>query len=162
MHLFGSGPLMNEALRAQEILREKFSVAADVWSVTSYTELYRDALSCSRWNKLHPDQKARLPHVARVLKDEPWPIVAVTDYVKTVPSRVAPWTPAGLYALGTDGFGRSDTREALRRFFEIDAENVAYAALWELSKRSQFDRKKLPAAMQELGIDPEAPDPAFA
>ncbi len=162
VHLFGSGPLLNEALRAQDLLREQFAVAADVWSVTSYTELYRDALSCSRWNKLHPDQKPRLPHVAQALKDEPWPIVAVSDYVKTLPSRVAPWTPAGLYALGTDGFGRSDTREALRRHFEIDAENVAYSALWELSKKNQFERAKLPAAMKQLGINPDAADPAVA
>jgi pyruvate dehydrogenase E1 component len=128
VHLFGSGPLIHEALRAQTLLREQFEVAADVWSATSYNELYRDALACQRWNRLHPDEKPRTPYLAQVLADEPWPIVATSDYVSSVAERLCPWTPARMCVLGTDGFGRSDSRPALRRHFEIDAEHVTLAA----------------------------------
>jgi pyruvate dehydrogenase E1 component len=184
VHLFGSGPLIHEALRAQELLRERYNVAADVWSVTSYNELYRDALACQRWNRLHPDVAAdgssaggsagvppagpaartagRVPYITQVLQNEPWPIVSTSDYVSSIAERLCPWTPAGMCVLGTDGFGRSDTRPALRRHFEIDAEHMALAALTELARTGQFDQKKLPQAIQDLGIDPEAPDPATA
>ena len=162
MHLFGSGPLINEALRAQELLREKYRIAADVWSATSYNELYRDALACRRWNRLHPGQMPRVPHIAQALQHEPWPIVATSDYVSSVAERLCPWTPAGMCVLGTDGFGRSDTRESLRRHFEIDAEHVALATLTALARTGQFDEQELPRAAEELGIDPEAPNPATA
>ena len=162
IHLFGSGPLLRAALAAQEILRDKFGVAADVWSVTSYNELYRDAAACERWNRLHPDQTPRKPFITQQLESEPWPVVATSDYVKTLPQRVSAWTPKGIHALGCDGFGRSETREDLRRFFETDAANTAYAALYELSKAGQFDTKKLAAAMKELKIDAEAVDPTKA
>jgi pyruvate dehydrogenase E1 component len=162
IHLFGSGPLLNEALRAQGLLREHFGVAADVWSATSYNELYRDALVCQRWNRLHPADAPRVPHVAQALGGEPWPVVASSDYVSSLAQRLAPWTPAGMCALGTDGFGRSDTRAALRRHFQIDAEHIALAALTELARIHQFDPRRLPAALETLGIDPAAPDPATA
>ena len=161
-HLFGSGPLLREALRAQEILREKFDVAADVWSVTSYNELYREGMACGRHNRLHPDKPRCVPYVRKVLEGEPWPIVAVSDFVKQIPLRIDHWTPKGIYALGTDGFGRSDSREDLRRFFEIDAEHIAYATLWELSQHGEYDEKKLPKALKTLKIDTNAPDPAKA
>ena len=160
VHLFASGPLVHEAVRAQELLREKFGVAADVWSVTSYNELYRDGLACGRWNRLHPDQPPRVPHVSEMLQHEPWPIVAVSDFVKALPHRLAPWTPKGIYALGTDGFGRSEARAELRRFFEIDAEHIAYAALWRLSETGSFERQRLLAARDALGLDADHPDPA--
>lgn len=157
VHLFGSGPLIREALRAQDILRDKFGVAADVWSATSYTELYRDALETERWNRLHPDQAPRSAYIREVLRNESWPIVCTGDFVKALAHRLAPWTPAGLTALGTDGFGRSETREALRRHFETDAEHTAYAALCALAERGGYQRAKLTEAMKQLGINPDAP-----
>ncbi len=162
VHLFGSGPILNEVLRAQGLLREHFGVAADVWSATSYNELYRDALECQRWNRLHPADAPRVPHVAQALGGEPWPVVASSDYVSSVAQRLTPWMPAGLCVLGTDGFGRSDTRAALRRHFQVDAEHIALAALTELARSHQFDPRRLPAALRTLGIDPAAPDPATA
>ena len=160
VHLFGSGPLINEALRAQEILRGKYKVAADVWSVTSYNQLYRDALACQRWNRLHPGQKVRVPHIADALDGEPWPIVATSDFVSSVAERLCPWTPAGMCILSTDGFGRSDARADLRRFFETDAEHIVLGALRELARLKQFDAKKLPNVIKDLGIDADTPDPA--
>jgi pyruvate dehydrogenase E1 component len=157
IHLFGSGAIMRLALQAQAILAEKFNVAADVWSATSYNELYRDAMAVERWNRLHPKSKPRTPYFVEALGSERWPVIAACDYVRTVPQRLAPWAPAGLVALGADGFGRSDTREGLRRFFEVDAEHIAYAALSELSRQDQFDAATLPAAIKTLGIDSEAP-----
>jgi pyruvate dehydrogenase E1 component len=162
VHLLGSGPLINEALRAQDVLREQFGVAANVWSVTSYNQLYRDALACQRWNRLHPDAAPRDSFVQQSLRAEPWPIVAVSDYVTSVAQRLAPWVPAGLCVLGTDGFGRSDTRPALRRHFQIDAEHIALAALTQLVARGEFDAARLPQAVRDLGIYPDAPDPAVA
>ncbi len=162
IHLFGSGPLLREAVRAQAMLAEKFGVAADVWSATSYNELYRDALRCERWNRLHPGETPRVPHVRAALGEDRWPVVATSDYVKAIPQRLATWLPQGICALGTDGFGRSETRENLRRHFETDAEHVAYAALCELARVGTFDKAKLGAAAKELGINAEAIDPAGA
>ncbi len=161
-HVFGSGPLINEALRAQELLREKFNVAADVWSATSYNELYRDAQRCRRWNRLHPGEKPRVPWITQQLAEEPWPVITTSDYLAVLAERLAPFTPAGICPLGTEGFGRSETRANLRRHFEIDAEHVALAALSELAARGQFDAAKLPAAIKSLGIDPEKAEPAKA
>ncbi len=162
IHLFGSGPILLQALAAQELLRDKFGVAADVWSVTSYNELYRECLATGRWNRLHPDQPKRLPYFVRALGEEKWPIVAASDYVKAIPHRLVPWAPNGMYALGTDGFGRSDTREALREHFEIDPRFIAYSALGELAKIGKFDGKKLPEAMKLLEINPEKAEPMYA
>ncbi len=162
IHLFGSGPMIHSALKAQSILKEKFAVAADVWSATSYNELFRDASMTERWNRVNPEKPARKAYITEALEKEPWPVVAVSDYVKGVAQRLQRWTPAGICVLGTDGFGRSDTREALRRHFEIDAENVAYAALCELAAAGKFDRKKLPEALKALGLQPEAVDPSLA
>ena len=162
VHLFGSGPLVNEALRAQELLRDRYQVAADVWSVTSYNELYRDALACQRWNRLYPGERPRIPYITQALADERWPIVASSDYVSSVAQRLAPWTPAGLCVLGTDGFGRSDSRPALRRHFQNDAEHIVLAALTELARGGQFDRARLAQVLQDLDLNPQAPDPASA
>ena len=162
VHLLGSGPLINEALRAQDLLRGRFNVAADVWSVTSYNELYRDALTCQRWNRLHPEQTPRVPYFVQALADEPWPIVTTSDYVSSVATRLCPWTPAGMCVLGTDGFGRSDTRASLRRHFQTDAEHVVLATLGELARVGRFDAADLPQAIEQLGLDPAAPDPATA
>lgn len=162
IHLFGSGGILREALAAQELLDEKFGVAADVWSATSYLLLRRDALACERWNLLNPDKPARVPYISQVLADEPFPVVATSDYMKSVPEQVSRWIPGGLRPLGTDGYGRSEARAELRDYFEIDAKYTAMAALQELARIDQFDRKKLTEARKILGINPEKPDPSAA
>jgi pyruvate dehydrogenase E1 component len=161
IHLFGSGAILREALKAQQLLADR-SVAADVWSVTSYSELRRDALAAERWNMLHPSEPPRQPFVTRTLADEPWPIVAATDYMKIVADQIARFTPGGLRVLGTDGFGRSDTRDALRRFFEVDAAMICVAALYELSQHGTIPVEQVERAIQELEIDRDKPDPATA
>ncbi len=159
VHLLGSGTILREALRAADLLRDKFGVTADVWSVTSWKELRRDALACERWNMLHPDQPMRTPWITQQFRDEPWPVVATTDFVKAMPHLIAPWIPQGLHALGTDGFGRSETRASLRNFFEVDAEHVAVAALWQLSKEGEIKPADVAKAIRELGVDPEVACP---
>ena len=160
VQLVGSGPLVREAVRAQELLGDRWGVAADVWSATSYSELRREALACERWNHLHPDAEPRVPYVTQALADAPGPVVAVTDFMKIVPDQIARWVPQGLTPLGTDGYGRSETRAALRRFFEIDAESIALVALHELARRGEVPADLPARARGELGLDPEKPDPA--
>src|ERR1017187_5774437 len=162
VQLFGSGPILNEALRAQEILADRYSVAADVWSITSYNELRREALRVTRWNRLHPDQAAQVPHIVQALSGAEGPIIAATDYMKVVADQVAPWLPGRMETLGTDGFGRSDNREYLRRHFEVNAESIACAALSRLARDGKFDTRKAVAAFAELDVDPEKIDSARA
>jgi pyruvate dehydrogenase E1 component len=160
VQLFGSGSILNEALRAQEILLREYQVPADVWSVTSYNELRRDALEVERWNRLHPSQPERKPYLMEALEGAEGPIIAATDYMKIVADQIAPWLPGRLTSLGTDGFGRSDNRQHLRRFFEVNAESIAAAALSRLAREGKFDRQRAEKAFAELGVNPEAPDPA--
>jgi pyruvate dehydrogenase E1 component len=160
IHLFGSDAIIREALAAQEILADKFGVAADVWSATSYVLLRRDALACERWNLLNPGQTTRVPYVTSVLKDEPWPVVATGDYMKLVPDQIARWCPQGLYSLGTDGFGRSEARADLRDYFEINARYVAAAALRELVRIGKVTPRKLADAYKTLEINSEKLDPS--
>jgi pyruvate dehydrogenase E1 component len=160
VQLFGSGPILNEALRARQILEERYSVPAAVWSVTSYNELRRDALSVERWNRLHPGRPARTPYIVEALAGAQGPIVAATDYMKVVADQVAPWLPGRMETLGTDGFGRSDNREYLRRHFEVQAESIVCAALSRLARAGKFDSARAQAAFQELQVDTERPDPA--
>jgi pyruvate dehydrogenase E1 component len=155
VHLLGSGSVLAEALRAQQILAERYGVAADVWSATSYKQLRNDALEADRWSMLHPDQEPRKPYVTGLFEGDQDPVIAMSDYMKLVPDQIARWLPDRLFSLGTDGFGRSETREALRRFFEIDAECVALAALYQLARRGTIDREVARRALDELGIDPE-------
>ncbi len=162
IQLFGSGPILNEALRAQKILADKYNIAADVWSVTSYNELRRDALEVDRWNRLHPDQPEKKPYIVQALNGAQGPIIAATDYMKVVADQVAPWLGERLETLGTDGFGRSDNREYLRKHFEVNAESIVAAALSRLARDGKFDAKKAKAAFAELGINPEKGDPARA
>jgi len=162
LQLFGSGPILNEAVRAQQILAEKYGVEADVWSVTSYNELRREALRAERWNRLHPDQAERVPHILSALQGAKGPIVAATDYMKVVPDQIAPWLPGRMVTLGTDGFGRSENREYLRKHFEVNAESIAAAALSRLARDGAFDAKKAAKAYGELGVDTERADPAMA
>ncbi|MSR48298.1 MAG: pyruvate dehydrogenase (acetyl-transferring), homodimeric type [Planctomycetes bacterium] len=159
VHLMGAGTILREVLRGADLLRDKFGIDADVWSVTSWKELRRDALDCERWNMLHPDQPMRVPYLTQLFKDEPWPVVAASDFVKAMPHLIAPWVPQGLHALGTDGFGRSETRQSLRRFFEVDGEHVAIAALWQLAKEGEMKPADVAKAIRELGIDPDTASP---
>ncbi len=159
VHLFGSGTILGESLRAQALLAERYGVAADVWSATSYNELRREALAVERWNRLHPAEPARRPYIQKVLEGHEGPIVAATDFMKIVPDQIAPWLPGRLVSLGADGFGRSENREHLRKHFEIDAEAIAAAALARLARDGQFDAARAQAAVVELGLDPERPDP---
>ena len=153
---------LNEALRAQQILAEKYGVAADVWSVTSYNELRRDALSIERWNRLHPWEAEKTPYIVATLKNAKGPIVAASDYMKSMPDQLSPWLGNRLVTLGTDGFGRSDNREYLRRHFEVNAESIVAATLSKLARDGKFDVKKAQKAFSELGIDTEKIDAAKA
>jgi pyruvate dehydrogenase E1 component len=162
VHLFGSGTILNEVLRAQELLAEKYGVAADVWSVTGYKQLYRDALACERWNALHPAEKPRVPYLSQVFAGSSAPFVAASDYVKALPDSIARWLPAALHSLGTDGFGRSDGRTALRSFFEVDARHVAFAALHQASRAGHIKADVVMQALRDLDIDPERTEPVLS
>jgi pyruvate dehydrogenase E1 component len=158
--LFGSGPILNEVVRAQSILAEKYGVQTDVWSVTSYNELRRDALAVERQNRLHPGDAEQQPYILKALGSAKGPIIAASDYMKVQPDSLAPWLSSRLVALGTDGFGRSDNREHLRAHFEVNAESVVAATLSKLAREGKFDVKKAQAAFTELAIDTERRDPA--
>jgi pyruvate dehydrogenase E1 component len=162
LQLFGSGPILNEAVRAQQILAERYEIAAGVWSVTSYNELRREALRTERWNRLHPGEAPRRPYVVSALDGAQGPVIAATDYMKVVPDQVAPWLPGRMATLGTDGFGRSDNREYLRRHFEVNAESIVTAALSRLARDGKFDAAKAAKAFEELGVNTEKIDPAIA
>jgi pyruvate dehydrogenase E1 component len=162
VQLFGSGPIVREALRAQSILAEQFEVSADVWSVTSYSELRRDALETERHNRLHPDAEPQQSFIETSLADVSGPFIAASDYVRSVSEQVARFLPGKMIALGTDGFGRSDTREALRRHFEIDAEHIALAALHALAEDGTIERDRLEKAIRELEVDVDRPNPMSA
>jgi pyruvate dehydrogenase E1 component len=162
VHLLGSGTILGQALRAQEILTDRFGVAADVWSVTSYRELYRDACDTQRWNALHPQEPPRLPYLAQHFPRTGHVFVAASDYLKLLPCAIAPWLPGRLVALGTDGFGRSDSREALRDFFEVDYRFIALGALHALASDGHLPRATVLKAMKELHINPDKPNPVTA
>jgi pyruvate dehydrogenase E1 component len=162
VHLFGSGPILPQALRAQELLAEHFGVSADVWSVTSYKELRREALEVERWNMLHPTELPRRSYLENLLDREEGVFVAVSDYMKAVPEMITRWVPGGLYPLGTDGFGRSETRPALRRHFEIDAETITVAALHRLALKGVIKPAVVQQAIKKLGLDPEKSNPMRA
>jgi len=160
--LFGSGAIMFEVLKAQEILETKYDVAADVWSVTSYKELYRDGNDCERWNMLHPAEKPKMPFVTEQLKDSQGVLVAASDYMKVLPESITQWMPRPLVALGTDGFGRSEGRNALRDFFEVDAKHIVLATLHALARDKKIEAKVVNQAIKELGINPEKSNPAIS
>lgn len=162
VQLLGSGPILTEALKAQQILAEKYNVAADLWSVTSYNELRREALKIDRWNRLHPAEPAKTPYVQEVLGGTEGPIIAASDYMKAVQDQIAPWLAGRFLALGTDGFGRSENRDYLRRHFEVNAASIAGAALSKLARDGKFDAKKAAKALVDLGIDTEKIDAAIA
>jgi pyruvate dehydrogenase E1 component len=157
--LLGSGAILNEVIQAQKLL-EKYDVAADVWSVTSYQELYRDGHAVDRWNMLHPADTPRVPYVTSLLKDTAGVIVAASDYLKILPDSIDRWMPRKVRSLGTDGFGRSEDRADLRNFFEVDGRFIALATLAELAQEGQLDGKVVAQAIKDFGIDSEKPNPA--
>jgi pyruvate dehydrogenase E1 component len=158
-HLLGSGTLMNEALKAGQILENDFDLAADVWSVTSYQRLLRDALDSERWNLFHPGQPARRSHLESQLGGAKGVFVAASDYIKALPATIAKWVPGRMLLLGTDGYGRSDDRAALRDFFEVDARHIAYAALSGMVAEGHLKPAVLDKARKSLDIDPDRPNP---
>ena len=160
--LFGSGSILREALQAQEILETKYNVAADVWSITSYKNLYTDGNETERWNRLHPGSKQRVPYVTKALGNAPGVLVAASDYLKTLPNMISKWLPRRLASLGTDGFGRSEGRQSLRTFFEVDARRIALATLHELHLDGKIETKVLDKAIKDLGINPEKPNPVIS
>ena len=157
-----SGTAYGAAEEARRLLAEDWDVGAELWSVTSYKSLREDALSAERWNRLHPGQPARTPYVTGALAAAEGPVLAVTDFMKMVPDQVARWVPAHFVALGTDGFGRSDTRAALRRHFETDAAHVVVGVLQGLAATGEGKAEDVADAITRYGIDPEAPDPRSA
>jgi pyruvate dehydrogenase E1 component len=160
--LLGSGTIMYEVLKAQTILKEKYGVAADVWSVTSYKELYRNANDCERWNMLHPGDSPKMPYVTQTLKDAPGPFIAASDYMKVLPESLAKWVPGQFVSLGTDGFGRSESRVALRDFFEVDAKHIVLATLGALAREKKISIDVVKQAIRDLGIDQEKINPAIS
>jgi pyruvate dehydrogenase E1 component len=159
IRILGSGPMLPRALSAAKNLQQHHGVRAEVWSATSYTELRREALEIERWNLLHPESTPRRPRVSELLDDQDDPIIAVTDYMRELPDMVRPWVSAPWTSLGTDGFGRSDTREELRRFFETDPAAIEIAALAALAREKKIDPKIVQSAIERHGIDPELPPP---
>ncbi|HEX3036785.1 MAG TPA: pyruvate dehydrogenase (acetyl-transferring), homodimeric type [Thermodesulfobacteriota bacterium] len=160
--LFGSGSILNEVLKAQEILGEKYGVAADVWSVTSYKELYRDGQEAERWNMLHPLEEPRIPYVTQCFKDAQGVFVAASDYVKALPDSISQWLPSPLISLGTDGFGRSDGRRALRDFFEVDARFITLATIAALAREKKIEPKVVEQAIKDLEINPDKANPIIS
>jgi pyruvate dehydrogenase E1 component len=157
--LLGSGAIMNEVIKAQTVLAEKYGVAADLWSVTSYKELRTDGLAADRWNMLHPGETPRTPWVTRCLGGAEGVVVAASDYVKMLPDGIARWVPGGVTSLGTDGFGRSESREALRDFFEVDHRFVVLATLSALARQGGVSADEVRAAMRDLNINEDKADP---
>jgi pyruvate dehydrogenase E1 component len=161
-HLLGSGAILNEAVKAADILEDKYDVSADVWSVTSYKELYRDAMDTERENMLNSNGKSKQPYIGKLLSNEKGVFVAASDYVKTLPASIAKWIPGRTVTLGTDGFGRSDSRAALRDFFEVDYRFIALGALYALSQDGKIDAEIMHKAIEDLEIDPDKPNPVFS
>lgn len=158
-HILGSGPILRQALAAAEILEERYGVSTDVWSATSYKRLRSEALAARRWNMLHPTAPPQKSYVENLLEREKGVFVAVSDYMKIVPDQIAPWVPGGLTTLGTDGFGRSDTRQRLRRFFEVDAEMTVIAALYALAMNGEIRKQTVEKAIRDLKVDPDKAHP---
>jgi len=157
--LMGSGTILREVLGAAELLKDDFNIPTDVWSVTSFNELRRNALEVERWNQLHPDEPAKKCYVEECLDGRDGPYVAATDYMKIVPDQIQRWVPGTFVSLGTDGFGRSDARKALRQHFEVDKRYIAVTALKALADDGAIDQKSVATAIEKYGIDPDRPDP---
>ena len=159
VQLMGSGTILREVLGAAQLLRDEFGVPSDVWSVTSFNELRRDALAAKRWNQLHPEAEPRISYLEKCLGKRKGPYVAATDYMKIVPDQIQRWMPGQYVTLGTDGYGRSDGRAALRQFFEVDRRYITVTALKALADDGVLDQQTVAKAIEKFGIDPEKPDP---
>jgi pyruvate dehydrogenase E1 component len=159
--MLGSGTILREVVAAAELLEKDWDVAADVWSATSFTELRRDGLAAERWNLLHPEDKARVPYVTQCLDKRAGPVIAASDYIKTFADQIRPFVPKGraYKVLGTDGFGRSDSRAKLRHFFEVNRYFIVISALKALADSGEGKAKTVAEAIKKYGIDPNKPDP---
>lgn len=162
VQLFGTGPILRSALGAQEILADRFKIGSDVWSVTSYTQLRREAQDCERWNMLHPTEPRRQSYIEQVLQGVAGPFIAASDHVRALPEQLHRYIPGDYFVLGTDGMGRSETREALRRHFEVDAESIVIAALHRLAHQGTLTMDEVAQAIRDLGYNPEKVNPMFA
>jgi len=160
VRLLGGGTILREVIEAANKLESEWNIGAEIYSVTSFNELARDGLDVERWNMLHPNDEPRIPYITQILGNDESPVVSSTDYMKTYSDQVREYVPASFTALGTDGFGRSDTREKLREFFEVDSRYVTIAALHALAKEGKMDAVTVAKAVQQYGIDPDKPNPA--
>jgi len=161
VQLLGSGAILREVIAGAELLEQDFGVAADIWSVTSFNQLRRDGLDAQHWNLLHPEANPRRAYIETCLEKHEGPIIAATDYMKLFADQVRAFLPGRVYSvLGTDGFGRSDTRKKLRRFFEVDRHHIAVAALKSLADQKVLPASQVSAAIKQYGIDPDKPNPA--
>jgi pyruvate dehydrogenase E1 component len=157
--LLGSGTILRECLAAAKILEGDYGIPADVFSITSFSELRREALEIERWNLMHPSETARVPYVESLLKNHEGPVVAATDYMRIVPDQIREWVGGRYVTLGTDGYGRSDSRAALRKHFEVDRSYIVVTALKALADEGKVDQATLTGAMKTLGVDPSKPVP---
>jgi len=162
VQLMGSGSILREVIAAADLLNEDWGVDADIWSATSFTELARDARDCDRWNRLHPGDKPRQPYVAQCLEGQQGPVIAATDYMQSYADQIRKWVPQRFEILGTDGFGRSDTRAQLRKHFEVNSYHVVIAALKALADEDVLPATKVAEAIAKYGINPEKPNPLHA
>jgi pyruvate dehydrogenase E1 component len=160
--LFGSGAILTEVIKAQEVLESKYDVGADVWSVTSYSELYREGHACERWNMLHPGETPRVPYVTQMLKDAPGVFIAASDYVKATTDMIDRWVPKPMTVLGTDGFGRSENRAGLREFFEVDYRYVIVATLAALARDGKVKASVVEQAIKAHDVNPDKANPAIS
>jgi pyruvate dehydrogenase E1 component len=159
VQLLGSGTILREAIAAAELLKKDFGVASDIWSVTSFTELRREGLDCERWNMLHPEAQARVSYVEQCLSGQDSPVIAVTDYMRSFADQIRGFLPKHYKVLGTDGFGRSDTRKKLRQFFEVDRYYITVAALKALADEGTIKASEVSKAIKLYNINPDKPNP---
>ncbi|MBI2785796.1 MAG: pyruvate dehydrogenase (acetyl-transferring), homodimeric type, partial [Legionella longbeachae] len=159
VQLMGSGTILREVIKAADMLKTDYSVSADVWSVTSFNELRRDGLTIERYNAMHPQEKEQECYVAKQLKGRPGPVIAATDYMRLYAEQIRAYIPNYYVTLGTDGYGRSDTRERLRHFFEVDAKFIVLAALNALVAEGSIDKSKVVDAMKRYNINPDKLNP---
>ncbi len=159
MQLLGSGTILREAIAAAELLHQDFGITADIWSCPSFSELRKDGFDAERWNRLHPDNEPRTPYVTQQLENRQGPAIAATDYVRLFADQIRAFVPMHYTVLGTDGFGRSDTRSNLRRFFEVDRYFIAHAAIAALAKEGKMTGKDVARAIEQYNINPEKPNP---
>ena len=159
VRLLGSGPLIGETLEAAKLLKEDWNIEPGIWNVTSFSELRREAEEVERWNLIHPDETPKMSHLEKCLSNHEVPTIAVSDYVKMLSEQIGPYIPGPYYSLGTDGFGRSDTRENLRSFFEVDRYYIVLTAVRALALDGKIDISKADDVIKKYGLNPEKPSP---